>query len=104
MKDWIIFGLMDLEPIKSKVIKESIFDELTTIIQETTKRYTSFHSLRHSYASYETLRILNDTDVNIYSFIDLSTKMGHESPEITLKVYVHAALILLNLQQQGKNK
>ncbi len=103
MKDWIIFGLLDLEPIKSKVIKESIFDELTTIIQETTKRYTTFHSLRHGYASYETLRILNDTDVNIYSFIDLST-MGHESPEITLKVYVHAALILLNLQQQGKNK
>ena len=82
--------------IKSKVVKESIFDELTTIIQNITKRYTSFHSLRHSYASYEALKILNNPDANIYSFIDLSTKMGHESPEITFKVYIHATLILLN--------
>ena len=82
--------------IKSKVVKESLFDELTKIIQNTTKRYTSFHSLRHSYASYESLKILNNPDRNIYSFIDLSTKMGHESPEITFKVYVHASLILLN--------
>lgn len=81
--------------IKSKVMKESIFDELTTIIQSTTKRYASFHSLRHSYASYEALKILNSPVTNIYSFIDLSTKMGHESPEITFKIYVHATLILL---------
>jgi len=87
--------------IKSKAIEEPVFDELSAIIQNITKRYASFHSLRHSYASYETLKILNNPNANVYSFIDLSTKMGHESPEITFKVYIHASLILFERRRKN---
>jgi len=79
--------------IKSKVIKEIIFDNLTKIIQKTTGRYTSFHSLRHTYATYAVKEILESKEVNPYKMIDLAVKMGHTSPEITLKKYTHRSVI-----------
>ncbi len=82
--------------IKSKPIGEAVFDEISHIIQYITKRYTSFHSLRHSFVTYQCLQILQDKDSDIYDIINLSTKTGHRTPEITLKIYAHASLILLN--------
>jgi integrase len=79
--------------IKSKVAKETTFNNLTKIIQKVTGRYTSFHSLRHTYATYAVKEILESKEVNPYKMIDLSVKMGHTSPEITLKKYTHRSVI-----------
>lgn len=79
--------------IRSKAIDESVFDELTEILQSMTGRYVSFHSLRHSYATYEMKKILNATADDPYAVMDLSLKMGHESPETTLKVYTHRSVL-----------
>lgn len=82
--------------IRSKPVTESVFDEISEIIQAVTNRYTSFHSLRHSFVSYQSLSILNNNDSNIYDFINLSSKVGHQSPEISMKIYAHASLLLLD--------
>jgi len=85
--------------IRSKAIDESIFDDLTTILQELTARYVSFHSLRHSYATYEVKKILDTTSVDPYLLMDLAVRMGHESPMTTLKVYTH----FLCIDKRGAN-
>lgn len=78
---------------KPKVVQESIFSNLTKIIQDATGRYTSFHSLRHTFATYAVMEILQSKEVNPYKMIDLAVKMGHTSPEITLKKYTHRSVI-----------
>jgi len=78
---------------KPKVAKEAVFDNLTKIIQKVTGRYTSFHSLRHTFATYAVRDILLCNKVNPYKMIDLTVKMGHTSPEITLKKYTHRSVI-----------
>ncbi len=79
--------------ILSKPMRESVFDEIGSVIQQVTKRYTTFHSLRHSFATYAVLKILKNPNSDPYQLIDLSVKMGHLSPEITLKVYTHASVL-----------
>jgi len=79
--------------IKSKVVKEDIFNQIGKVIQRVTGRYTSFHSLRHTFATYAVRDILLCKEVNPYKMIDLAVKMGHTSPEITLKKYVHRSVI-----------
>jgi len=83
---------------KSEVVKEVVFDNLTQIIQRVTKRYTSFHSLRHTFATYEVRDILLCNKIDPYQMIDLAVKMGHISPEITLKKYVHRSVIDIFLE------
>ena len=78
---------------KPEVAKEAVFDNLTKIIQKVTGRYTSFHSLRHTFATYAVRDILLCNKVNPYKMIDLAVKMGHTSPEITLKKYTHRSVI-----------
>lgn len=79
--------------IRSKAVDESVFDDITMVLQSLTGRYVSFHSLRHSYATYEAKKILYNADSNPYALIDLSVRMGHESPETTLKVYTHRSVL-----------
>lgn len=79
--------------IRSKAVDESVFDDLTMVLQSLTGRYVSFHSLRHSYATYEVKKILDSVDSDPYELIDLSVRMGHESPETTLKVYTHRSVL-----------
>ena len=83
----------DKNKIKSKVAKEDIFKQIGKVIQEVTGRYTSFYSLRHTYATYAVRDILKCDKINPYKMIDLSVKMGHTSPEITLKKYTHRSVI-----------
>ena len=83
---------------KSEVVKEVVFDNLTQIIQRVTKRYTSFHSLRHTFATYAVRDILLCNKINPYKMIDLAVKMGHTSPEIMLKKYVHRSVIDIFLE------
>ncbi len=88
--------------IKSKVVKEDVFNQIGKIIQEVTNRYTSFHSLRHTYATYAVRDILQCNKIDPYKMIDLSVKMGHTSPEITLKKYTHRSVVekALNLKDE----
>jgi len=83
----------DHNKIKSKVVKEDVFNQIGKIIQEVTGRYTSFHSLRHTFATYAVRDILLCNKVNPYKMIDLAVKMGHTSPKITLKKYTHRSVI-----------
>ena len=84
--------------IKSKVVKEDVFNKIGKIIQVVTGRYTSFHSLRHTFATYAVRDLLQSKTINPYKMIDLAVKMGHTSPEITLKKYVHRAVIEMFLE------
>lgn len=79
--------------VKSKALPESEFDEITTMLQSITGRYVTFHSFRHSYASYEVKRIIDNPNSNPHQLIDLAVRMGHESPETTLKVYTHRSVL-----------
>jgi integrase len=92
----------DKHKIKSKVAKEDIFNKISKIIQEVTGRYTSFHSLRHTYATYAVRDILKCDKTNPYKMIDLAVKMGHTAPEITLKKYTHRSVIECILTNKDK--
>ncbi len=90
---FLFLHIDDHNKIKSKVVKEDIFNQIGKVIQGVTGRYTSFHSLRHTYATYAVRDILLCEEVNPYKMIDLAVKMGHTSPEITLKKYTHRSVI-----------
>jgi integrase len=104
-----LFFFLDVDEknkIRSKVARETTFDNLTKIIQKITGRYTSFHSLRHTYATYTVMEIFECKEVNPYKMIDLSVKLGHTSPEITLKKYTHRSAIdtfIKYLETKGSN-
>ncbi|PHR52934.1 MAG: hypothetical protein COA44_15805 [Arcobacter sp.] len=90
-----LFLQTDENKVYSKIMEEDIYDNLNWIIKTVTKRYATFHSLRHSYATYRVLDLLKEEDNNPYGLLELSIKMGHEIPETTLKTYVHFDLLLL---------
>jgi len=90
---FVFLRVSDDNTIRSKAIDESIFDDITSVLQSLTGRYVTFHSLRHSFATYEVKRILENTSSDPYAMMDLAVKMGHESPETTLKVYTHHSVL-----------
>jgi len=90
---FLFLDISDDNVIRSKVIDDKVFDEITQILQSFTSRYVSFHSLRHSYASYEVKKIIDSTNSNPQQLLDLAVRMGHEAPDITLKVYVHRSIL-----------
>ena len=83
--------------IYSKLTSENIIDEINKHIKNITSRYCTFHSLRHSFATYKVDEILKHSTNNPYDLIELSMIMGHETPKITLNSYVHYDLIGLSL-------
>ena len=90
---FLFLEISDENIVRSKVIDDGAFDEITQILQGFTSRYVSFHSLRHSYASYEVKRIIEDVHSDPQQLLDLAVRIGHEAPDITLKVYVHRSLL-----------
>ena len=78
-------------------IDDSEIVNITNIIKKITGRYCTFHSLRHSFATYKVDEILKHSTNNPYDLIELSMIMGHETPKITLNSYVHYDLIGLSL-------
>lgn len=70
-------------------ISETSIDLITEIIKGVTKRYCTFHSLRHSFITYQLMNILNSENSNPYAILDLSIKAGHSTPAITLSSYAH---------------
>lgn len=79
--------------VKSKPLPEVEFDNITDILQSLTDRYVTFHSFRHSYVSYEVKKIIENPSSDPHQLIDLTIRVGHETPETTLKVYAHRSLL-----------
>jgi len=83
--------------VGSSVLEEGKLDVLNVVIHKVVKRYCTFHSLRHSFATYA----INDTILardtkNPYEFFNkLSTPMGHSLPEASANSYVHWNIIQL---------
>jgi len=79
-----------------KPIDESFFEELNAIIKQVTQRYATFHSFRHSFATYRLKNILiNEKNDKAYKVLELSIQLGHQSPQITFNKYVHYGIIEL---------
>jgi len=81
----------------NKVIQEKEFNSINDIIQNVTKRYCTFHSLRHSFTTYRLKKLLSNTNKTPYSLIELSVELGHVTPKITLESYSHANLLLIDV-------
>jgi len=82
-------------PKIKEAISESVIDIFNTIIAQQTNRYCTFHSLRHSFATYSFLNILQNHQNFPYAIIDLAIKLGHETPETTINTYVHYDIVQL---------
>jgi integrase len=79
--------------ISKKVLKLSKLSFLNELIQNITHRYTSLHSLRHSYATYWLLDRIN-SDENFNDIImNFSIEIGHVTPQVTFQNYIHYELI-----------
>lgn len=76
----------------TRVINESVFDEINASIQEVTQRYCTYHSLRHSFATYRFAQVMESQNETPYALMELSMQLGHETPDTTLSSYVHSRL------------
>ena len=77
------------------LISETSINSISEIIKDVTKRYCTFHSLRHSYITYQLINILNSENSNPYLILDLCIKAGHSTPAISLSSYAHYYFIRL---------
>ena len=75
--------------IYSKIASEGLIIELNNYIKNITLRYCTFHSLRHSFATYQINDLLKNKLEYPYAILQLSMMMGHENPEITIANYIH---------------
>lgn len=80
---------------KKHVITNAFLDDLSEKVQSITKRYTPLHSLRHSYATNELIKILKSNHHDLFALYELSTKMGHADPGVTIDNYLHIEIALL---------
>jgi integrase len=81
--------------VLQSAIDENVFDEITQVIKEVTGRYCTYHSLRHSFATYRLKEILDKGVKTPYAFLELAIQMGHQTPDTTLSAYVHGELLAL---------
>lgn len=79
----------------NKAVNQSVIDGISLIIKKTTRRYCTFHSLRHSFASYRFKELLKKQNNFPYAVLELSIMLGHETPDVTLSSYIHADLMEL---------
>ncbi|MGJ0299504.1 hypothetical protein [Aliarcobacter cryaerophilus] len=83
----------NLDISKYRVMNISKINEINSILQDTTKRYTVIHSFRHTYATNEIKKILDKKDKRIEDIFDLIYRMGHGDPETTISNYSHLSLL-----------
>ena len=76
-------------------IDEDVLDEITDAIKEVTGRYCTYHSLRHSFATYRIKAMLEKGVKTPYALLKLSIQMGHQTPDTTLAAYVHGEILEL---------
>lgn len=74
---------------RNRVIKLNEIDKINTILQKITNRYVVIHSFRHTYATNEVRKILNNSNKKIDDIYDLVARMGHNDVETTISNYVH---------------
>ena len=74
-------------------IDETVFDEIIQVIKEITGRYCTYHSLRHSFATYRLKDILDKGVKTPYALLELAIQMGHQTPDTTLSAYVHGEIL-----------
>lgn len=86
--------------VLQSAIEEKIFDEITEAIREITRRYCTFHSLRHSFATYSVKEMLEHGVKMPYALLALAIQMGHQTPDVTLSSYLHAEVLELLLTHQ----
>lgn len=79
----------------NKPINIEGFNYINKIIKFTTKRYCSYHSLRHSFATYQCQKSFLNGSSYPYEFLELSNKMGHRTPDTTIQSYIHAGVLFL---------
>jgi len=79
-------------------IEERVFDEITQAIKEVTQRYCTYHSLRHSFATYRVKEMLEKGIKTPYALLELAIEMGHQTPDTTLSAYVHYEVMMLHSQ------
>lgn len=84
----------------SKPINASSFEYINEIIQSVTKRYCSYHSLRHSFATYQCHSFFQEGSSYPYAMLELSSKMGHRTPDTTVNSYIHNGFLFLNANQE----
>ena len=80
---------------KKRATSHKNIDEINSFLQETTKRYTTLHSFRHTYITNELNKLLSSENITISDIFELATKVGHCDPETTLSNYGHLDLIKL---------
>lgn len=95
--DFIFTRMNNNLTISKSLIDDTEIINITNVIKKITGRYCTFHSLRHSFATYKLEEILKHYMNNPYALIELSMMMGHETPKTTLNSYVHHDLIELSL-------
>ncbi len=72
---------------------DSMINYISNILKKITRRNCSFHSLRHSYATYEYKRLMKMDFDDTYKMLKLAIRLGHSTSEITFKSYVHYYLL-----------
>ena len=82
-------------PAKKRVVKTSEIDNINSILQKVTNRYTVIHSFRHTYATNEVKKLINSNNKSISDIFELLIKLGHADFDTTLKRYLHIDLLFL---------
>lgn len=75
--------------IKKSAITYNNIEHINEIIKNVTNRYSSMHSLRASFATYKSSYILNNSNRSNTDLFNFSIEIGHQSPNITFKHYIH---------------
>jgi len=82
---------------KYRAIKLQSINNINPLLQKITKRYTTLHSFRHTYATNEMHKILTNKDKKVKDIFELAVKMGHRDPNTTITSYIHLDLLKILL-------
>lgn len=82
---------------KYRAIKLQSINDINSMLKKITKRYTTLHSIRHTYATNEMFKMLKSSKIRMKDIFELAQKMGHSNPDTTISNYVHLDLIKLLL-------
>lgn len=93
--NFLFLELSEYNGFLNKSINVSSFEYINEIIQSVTKRYCTYHSLRHSFATYQCQRFFPKGSSYPYELLELSDKIGHRTPDTTVQSYVHGWVLFL---------
>ena len=93
--NFLFLELSEYNGFLNKWIKESSFEYINEIIQTVTKRYCTYHSLRHSFATYQCQHFFPKGSSYPYELLEFSDKIGHQTPDTTVQSYVHGGVLFL---------